>query len=60
MYDSKRVYTRVNVRIRLIVIVLFFSLQINTVILIMTVFSIVRGKKIGGAETEVKRRQLVT
>ena len=34
-------------------------LQINSVILVMTVISIVRGRKRGGAETVVKARTLV-
>ncbi len=33
--------------------------QINTVILILTVVSIVRGKKFGGGEVQVKTRTLV-
>ena len=38
---------------------IFSILQINSVILVLTVISIVRGKKRGGAETEVKIRTLV-
>ena len=34
------------------------KLQINSVILVLTVISIVQGRKHGGAETEVKIRTL--
>ena len=37
----------------------YSPLQINSVILVMTVVSMVRGRKLGGAETEVNTLQLV-
>ena len=38
---------------------IIFVVQVNSVILLLTVAALVKGRKKGGAETNVKRRQLV-